>query len=50
MGGIAAGKAILCLRFPIVNKLAIRLPLHPLFLASSIFLFGLALRFIAGTV
>lgn len=50
LGGIAAGTAILCAGFLAVNKLAIRLPLRPLFLASSVFLFGMALRFIAGAV
>jgi high-affinity iron transporter len=50
LGGIAAGTAILCVGFVAVKKLAIRLPLRPLFLASSIFLFGMALRFIAGAV
>lgn len=50
LGGIAAGAAILCVGFLAVKKLAIRLPLRPLFLASSVFLFGMALRFIAGAV
>lgn len=48
--GIVAGLAALAVGFLLVRRLAIRLPLRPLFLVSSAFLFAMALRFVGGAV
>jgi high-affinity iron transporter len=48
--GIAAGAVLLAAGFLVVRRLAIRVPLRPLFLASSAFLFVMALRFVGGAV
>jgi len=48
--GAAAGLLLLAAGFLLVRRLAVRVPLRPLFLLTSAFLFAMALRFLADGI
>jgi high-affinity iron transporter len=50
LGGLVAGAAGLVILFFFINALAQRLPLRPLFIITSAFLFVMALRFIGAGI
>lgn len=50
VAGLAVGAAGLVVLFIFINALARRLPLRPLFIATSAFLFVMALRFIGAAI
>jgi high-affinity iron transporter len=50
LGGIAAGAAGLVVLFFVINFIAVRLPLRPLFIVTSAFLFVMALKFIGDAI
>lgn len=48
--GLAIATVLLCALFFAIEWLALRLPLRPLFVATSAFLFGMGLKFIGGAI
>lgn len=50
VGGIAAAAAILAVLFIAIEWLAVRLPLRPVFIATSAFLFVMGLRFVGAAI
>jgi high-affinity iron transporter len=50
VGGLVAAALILCVLFYVMQWLALKLPLRPVFLVTSAFLFFMGLRFVGGAV
>lgn len=50
LAGVAAALALLATIFYAIDRMSMRIPLRPVFIATSAFLFVMALRFVAGTV